>query len=67
MRLSGTASDYSESSLSSKLAGGLGMDFIETIFGIAPDGGSGMLELLLLAIPVAGSCYLLIRRWRRRG
>jgi len=43
------------------------VDFIETIFGIAPDGGSGLLELLLLAIPVAGSCYLLIRRWRRHG
>ena len=43
------------------------MDFIETIFGIAPDGGSGMLELLLLAIPVVGVCYVLVRRWRRHG
>jgi len=43
------------------------MDFIETIFGIAPDGDSGVLELLLLAIPVAGICYLLVRRWRRHG
>jgi hypothetical protein len=42
------------------------MDFIETIFGIAPDGGSGMLEALLLAIPIAASCYLAVRRWRRR-
>ena len=57
---------WSQTSLSSNLEG-WEMDFIETIFGIAPDGGSGMLELLLLAIPVAGSCYLLIRRWRRHG
>jgi hypothetical protein len=63
----GTASAIPKSGLSSKLDGGLGMDFIEAIFGIAPDGGSGMLELLLLAIPVAGTCYLLIRRWRRHG
>lgn len=42
------------------------MDFIETIFGIAPDGGSGVLEFLLIAIPVAGSCYFALRHWRRR-
>jgi hypothetical protein len=30
------------------------MDFIERIFGISPDGGSGMLELLLSVIPVVG-------------
>jgi hypothetical protein len=28
------------------------MDFIERIFGISPDGGSGAFEFLLLAIPV---------------
>lgn len=39
------------------------MDFIETIFGFAPDGGDGSLEFLLFAIPVAGIAYLL---WRRR-
>jgi hypothetical protein len=39
------------------------MDFIERIFGIAPDGGSGSLELLLFAIPLAGIAYLL---WRAR-
>jgi hypothetical protein len=39
------------------------MDFIERIFGIAPDGGSGALELLLFAVPIAGLCYL---AWRRR-
>jgi hypothetical protein len=42
------------------------VDFIETIFGVAPDGGSGMLEMLLLAIPITGSCYLAVRRWWRR-
>jgi hypothetical protein len=44
------------------------MDFIERIFGINPDGGSGSLEFLLLALPVAilASIYL-YRRNRRRG
>jgi hypothetical protein len=42
------------------------MDFIERIFGIAPDGGSGSLELLLFAIPIAGIAYLWVRRRRRR-
>jgi hypothetical protein len=42
------------------------MDFIETIFGIAPDGGSGSLEFLLFAIPIAGICYFLLRH-RLRG
>jgi hypothetical protein len=27
------------------------MDFIEKLFGISPDGGSGTLEICLLAIP----------------
>jgi len=38
------------------------MDFIEKIFGMAPDGGSGALEFLLIAIPIAGICYLAFRR-----
>jgi hypothetical protein len=42
------------------------MDFIERIFGFAPDGGSGSLELLLFAIPLAGIAYLIVRRQRRR-
>ena len=29
------------------------MDFIERLFGISPDGGSGSFEFLLLALPVA--------------
>jgi hypothetical protein len=28
------------------------MDFIERIFGISPDGGSGSLELLLVLLPI---------------
>ena len=36
------------------------MDFIEQIFGIAPDGGSGMLEMLLFLIPLVG-IYVLYR------
>jgi hypothetical protein len=42
------------------------MDFIERIFGVAPDGGSGSLEFLLFAIPIAGIAYLIARRRQRR-
>ena len=41
------------------------MDFIERIFGFAPDGGSGALEFLLFAIPIAGLCWLALRRQRK--
>ncbi len=37
------------------------MDFIEKIFGFAPDGGSGAFEVLLFVIPIAG-LYLLYKR-----
>lgn len=36
------------------------MDFIEQIFGISPDGGSGWFEFLLFAIPIAG-IYIIYR------
>ena len=42
------------------------MDFLEKLFGFAPDGGSGSFELLLFAIPIAGICYLVLRRRLRR-
>ncbi len=38
------------------------MDFIERVFGLSPDGGSGWSEFLLLAIPLAAIAGL----WRRR-
>jgi hypothetical protein len=41
------------------------MDFIERIFGFAPDGGNGMLEFLLFAIPIAGILVLIARRRSR--
>jgi hypothetical protein len=37
------------------------MDFIERIFGISPDGGSGATETLLFAIPI-----LVLVLWRIR-
>jgi hypothetical protein len=40
------------------------MDFIERLFGFAPDGGSGALELLLFAVPIAVLCCLAL--WRRQ-
>lgn len=43
------------------------MDFIERLFGISPDGGTGAFEFLLFAIPIAGLCYLALRRRRRRN
>lgn len=42
------------------------MDFIEKLFGISPDGGSGAFELLLFAIPIAALCWLALRRRRER-
>lgn len=42
------------------------MDFIERLFGIAPDGGNGALEFLLFALPIAGIVYLAYVRRRRR-
>jgi len=39
------------------------MDFIERIFGLAPDGGSGSLEFLLFLIPLAGLTLLI--KYRR--
>lgn len=41
------------------------MDFIERIFGISPDGGSGAFEFLLFLIPVVG--ILAFRAWRKRS
>jgi hypothetical protein len=41
------------------------MDFIERIFGLSPDGGSGLFEVLLFLIPIAG--ILAIREWRKRS
>jgi hypothetical protein len=43
---------------------GKAMDFIERIFGISLDGGSGSLEVLLFLIPLAGIAYLV---WRAQG
>jgi hypothetical protein len=41
------------------------MDFIERIFGVSPDGGSGSFELLLFLVPVVG-IYLLHRMRSRK-
>ncbi|MBX3670435.1 MAG: hypothetical protein KF778_18700 [Rhodocyclaceae bacterium] len=40
------------------------MDFLERIFGIAPDGGSGWFEVLLFLLPIAGIAWIV--RQRRR-
>jgi hypothetical protein len=41
------------------------MDFIERIFGISPDGGTGSLELLWILGPTVAIVALLVWRWRR--
>jgi hypothetical protein len=45
---------------------GEGMDFIERIFGISPDGGSGSLELLLFLVPLFGISLFFVLRSRKR-
>jgi hypothetical protein len=40
------------------------MDFIERIFGISPDGGSGSFEAMLLFLPVAAIAAFI---WYRRN
>jgi hypothetical protein len=44
------------------------MDFIEQIFGISPDGGSGSFEVMLLLVPlvVLFLVYRRVVRVRRR-
>jgi hypothetical protein len=41
------------------------MDFIERIFNVSPDGGSGAFEALLFLAPVA--VIILVFLWRRRS
>ncbi|MFI4998264.1 MAG: hypothetical protein ACHQK9_00160 [Reyranellales bacterium] len=41
------------------------MDFIERIFGVSPDGGSGSFEFMILAIP-AVALFVAYRVWSRR-
>jgi hypothetical protein len=40
------------------------MDFIERIFGVSPDGGSGSFEAMLLFLPFAAIAAFI---WYRRG
>ena len=40
------------------------MDFIERLFGVSPDGGSGAFEFLLFAIPAAILTWRLYERRR---
>jgi len=42
------------------------MDFIERLFGIAPDGGSGWFETLLFFLPIAALIGLWLWRLRMR-
>jgi hypothetical protein len=38
------------------------MNFVENLLGIAPDGGTGALEITLLLLPLVVACVLLARR-----
>jgi hypothetical protein len=41
------------------------MDFIEQLFGFSPDGGSGVFELLLFAVPIVVLSILYAARTMR--
>jgi hypothetical protein len=43
------------------------MDFIEKIFGIAPDGGSGSLEVVLFLIPILAATIVVFLRSRSQS
>jgi hypothetical protein len=43
------------------------MNFIERIFGVAPDGGSGSFEILLFLIPMAAICVVSALKFVRRN
>jgi len=51
--------------LSISLRRELRMDFIERLVGIAPDGGSGTLEMALFLIPLVGVLLLWYVRQRK--
>jgi len=42
------------------------LNFIERLLDISPDAGSGIIEFLLLAIPVCGLLLLSVRRRSNR-
>ena len=42
------------------------MDFVERLFSISPDGGSGTWEFALFAIPIIGIAVLAAIRWPGR-
>ncbi|QKD20551.1 hypothetical protein [Mesorhizobium sp. NZP2077] len=42
------------------------MDFIERIFGVAPDGGDGTTEMLYIAAALTVVAMVAGRRWLRR-
>ena len=42
------------------------MDFIERIYGISPDGGSGSFDLLLFLVPLFGIFLFFVLRSRKR-
>ena len=43
------------------------MDFIERLFGVSPDGGNGMLELLYIVVAIAVVAFVTLKvRSRKR-
>jgi hypothetical protein len=41
------------------------MDFIERVFGVSPDGGSGVLEFVLFLVPIVAATLVASIRIRR--
>ena len=48
-------------------ARGAAMDFIERIFGVSPDGGSGLTEAMILIAVIAMASLIVYARQRRRS
>ncbi|ESX18030.1 hypothetical protein X765_32425 [Mesorhizobium sp. LSHC440B00] len=42
------------------------MDFVERIFGVAPDGGDGMTEMLYITAALIVGAMVVARWWLRR-
>lgn len=42
------------------------MDFVERIFGVSPDGGNGLFEVLILIVPLAIVLLAVVAYRRRR-
>jgi hypothetical protein len=43
------------------------MDFVERVFGISPDNGSGAFEIILFLVPIVAIAWIYAKRHRLRS